>query len=120
MGVVQSVNSKCPLCRRNITAFELRQGITAAEADAEEASKEAGDGLGAGSAGAGGAGASGAAGGEGGEAPAQGGVLASESKLQALLKEVRLRVFFCLDNGRTPIGLATSEVLSMPARASIT
>ncbi|PSC76011.1 helicase-like transcription factor isoform B [Micractinium conductrix] len=89
MGLVQSVNSKCPLCRRNITAFELRQGITAAEADAEEASKEAGDGLGAGSAGAGGAGASGAAGGEGGEAPAQGGVLASESKLQALLKELR-------------------------------
>lgn len=84
-----AANAKCPLCRRDITAADLRHGITAAEADEEEAA----------------AAAAAAAAGDKGKAPVgEGGgkeagpepavphaepVYVSESKLQALLKEVR-------------------------------
>lgn len=77
-----AANPKCPLCRRAITAPDLRQGITAADADAQEVAAEAAA-----------AAALGAKSGEleegTGEAAEQ--VVVSESKLQALLKEVRWR-----------------------------
>lgn len=78
LGVI-ATNPKCPLCRRAITAPDLRQGVTAAEADAEEAEAEA-----AAAAAKGGEGEAGA-----GEAPPAEQAFVSESKLQALLKEVR-------------------------------
>ena len=78
LGVI-ATNPKCPLCRRTIVAPDLRQGVTAAEADAEEAAAEA-----AAAAAEGGKGEEGAA-----EAPPAEQVFVSESKLQALLKEVR-------------------------------
>ncbi len=95
LGVL-SAHAKCPLCRRSITAAELRHGITAAEADEEEAAAEAA------------AAAAAAAAADKGKAPMKGSddeeeqqanappaepVYVSESKLQALLKEVGAFLF---------------------------
>ena len=97
---------KCPLCRRDIQMHELRNGITAAEADTEEAAAEAAAADAAAAAAAAAAGpeetgkgkgqaAAGEGdedeereGGEGAVPAAAEGVHVSESKLVALLKEV--------------------------------
>ncbi|KAI3434920.1 hypothetical protein D9Q98_002974 [Chlorella vulgaris] len=99
MGVL-AANPKCPLCRRCLNAGELRLGITAAEADAEEAAAEAAAAAsaaaaaaaaagGAGEAAAGGGGGGGEAGEQAPAVPPAEAALVSDSKLQALLKELR-------------------------------
>jgi hypothetical protein len=85
---VLAANPKCPLCRRQLAPAEVRTGVTAAEADAAEAEAEAAE-----------AAAAQAAAGKG-KAPVEeeeGGAppppaeptYVSESKLRALLKELR-------------------------------
>ncbi|KAI7843193.1 hypothetical protein COHA_003176 [Chlorella ohadii] len=92
LGVL-GMNAKCPLCRRELAMNQLRQGITAAEADEEEAAAEAAAAAAAAAAageqrkGDGEAAAEGREGGD--EQPPAEQAFVSESKLQALLKELR-------------------------------
>lgn len=88
LGVL-AANPKCPLCRRQLAPAEVRTGVTAAEADAAEAEAEAAEAAAA-QADAGKGKAPVEEEEEGGAAvPPAEPTYVSESKLRALLKELR-------------------------------
>lgn len=98
-----------PQCRRDLAMHQLRQGITAAEADEEEAAAEAAAAAAAAAAAGEQPKGEGSAEGRGGgdEQPPAEQAFVSESKLQALLKEVRVgqqEIYCFLSKRQSPGG----------------